>query len=66
MRPGDVIVFNSQEPHCLSSRCYESDNIYGMAIFMKAKVAGGNDNGKDLNPVQALLSKEYEEGKSYR
>ena len=61
MRPGDVLVFNSREPHCLSSRCHESDSIYGMAIFMKAMVAGGNDNSKTNTQVQDFLADEFED-----
>ena len=64
MRPGDVLVFNSREPHCLSSRSHESDSIYGMAIFMKAKVARGNNNGKPLTTVEICLAKKYEDSLS--
>ena len=64
MRPGDVLVFNSQEPHCLSSRSHESDSIYGVAIFMKAMVAGGNDNSKPNTQVQTYLAEKLERSQS--
>ena len=62
MRPGDTITFNSQELHCLSSRTQESDIIYGMAIYMKSKVAGGNDNSISNGAFVQCLSEEYGEG----
>ena len=62
MCPGDAITFNSQEPHCLSSRCHEPDIIYGMAIFMKSKVAGGNDNSIPNNAIEKYLAGKHESG----
>ena len=44
MRPGDVITFNAQEWHMCSSRANKSDTIYGLAIYLKSRTAGGNDN----------------------
>ena len=32
MCPGDLLVFNAQEAHCLSSRCNKNDTIYGVAM----------------------------------
>ena len=61
MRPGDAVVFNLQEPRCLSSRCNSSDSIYGIAIFTKSRVAGGNDNGLQTTDVQEFLSGKYED-----
>ena len=48
----------------LSSRLHELDSIYGIAIFMKAKVAGGNDDSKPLTAVEEYLAEKYEEGQS--
>ena len=64
MRPGDVLVFNSREPLCLSSRCHESDSIYGMAILMKVKVAGGNDNSELNTQTQEYLADNFRDSHS--
>jgi hypothetical protein len=28
LQPGDILMFNPQEPHCMSLRCKKDDNIY--------------------------------------
>ena len=62
MCPGDAIVFNAQELHCLSLRCKESDDIYGIGIYTKSMVVGGNDNIARVNVVDKYLSGLYENG----
>ena len=59
MCPGDVLVFNSQEPHCLSSRTNKDDVIYGLSIFLKSRVAGLNDDNIPLTNEQILLRDEF-------
>ena len=56
---GDVLMFNPIEPHCLSSRCNPEDEIVCMSLYLKAAVAGLNDNKKPLTPaeVKYLINK---------
>ncbi len=44
LQPGDTLMFNSQEPHCISSRCNKDDNIYCISSYLKTQVVGLNDN----------------------
>jgi hypothetical protein len=44
LRPGDTLMFNPQEPHCISSRCNKDDNIYCISSYLKTQVVGLNDN----------------------
>ena len=59
MCPGDVLVFNSQEPHCLSSRTNKDDVIYGLSIYIKSKNAGMNDDNIPLTGAQLVLKEEF-------
>jgi hypothetical protein len=49
---GDVLMFNPQEPHCLSSRCHIEHEIVCMSIYLKSSVVGLNDNKIELAPLQ--------------
>ena len=33
IRPGDVLFFNPQEPHCVSSCCDNADHIYCLSLY---------------------------------
>jgi hypothetical protein len=44
MKQGDVIIFNPQEPHAVSSRCEETDDILCLSLYLKSAVVGLNDN----------------------
>ena len=44
LRPGDFLLFNPQEPHCISSRCNEEDQLYFISSYLKTSVVGLNDN----------------------
>ena len=46
LRPGDFLLFNTQEPHSISSRCRKRDEIYCISSYLKTMVVGGNDNSK--------------------
>jgi hypothetical protein len=41
---GDILMFNSQEPHSISSRCNKNDNVYCISSYLKTQVMGLNDN----------------------
>ena len=38
LRSGDYLLFNAREPHCLSSRCREDDQIYSISCDLKTSV----------------------------
>jgi hypothetical protein len=40
----DTLMFNPQEPHCISSRCNKDDNVYCIPSYLKTQVVGLNDN----------------------
>jgi hypothetical protein len=44
LRPGDTLMFNPQEPHCISSCYNEDDNIYCTSSYLKTEVVGLNAN----------------------
>jgi len=48
LRPGDYLLFNPQEPHCISSRCKNDDEIYSMSSYLKTAVVGLNDNSNSI------------------
>ena len=48
LRPGDILMFNPQEPHCISSRCNEEDEIYCISYYLKTQVVGLNDNSNTV------------------
>ena len=57
MKPGDVIIFNPQEYHCVSSRSHEDDVILCVSVYLKSAIVGGHDNGQILSPkVKNVLS----------
>jgi hypothetical protein len=59
MKPGDSIIFNPQEPHAASSRCYESDEILCMSLYLKTTLVGLNDNSIPNTPQEMELIKKY-------
>ena len=48
LRPGDFLLFNPNEPHCVSSRCNREDDIYIISSYLKTAVVGLHDNS---NPI---------------
>ena len=59
IKPGDVLFFNPQEPHCVSSRCTHSDSIYCTSLYIKSANLGLNNNSLPLLPVETALLREY-------
>ena len=45
LRPGDIMMFNPQVYHCLSSCAKCNRDVFGCSMYLKTAVAGGNDNG---------------------
>ncbi len=40
----DFFLFNPQEPHCISSRCQNGDEIFSLSSYLKTAIVGLNDN----------------------
>jgi len=59
MRPGDFLLFNSQIPHCISTRCHLEHNIISISLYLKTMVVGGNNNSMQLTEVQQMLSNKF-------
>ena len=59
LRSGDIIIFNAQEPHAVSSRCRFDDNVFCVSMYLKTAVVGLNDNSIDLAPMQQSLSDNF-------
>ncbi len=48
LRPGDILMFNPQELHCITLRSNENDNIYCISSYLKTQVVGLNDNSNTV------------------
>jgi hypothetical protein len=59
MRPGDFLLFNSQLPHCISTRCRHSERIMCISMFLKTLVVGENNNSQPLTSTQHSMSELY-------
>ena len=55
MRPGDLIIFNPQEPHAISSQCDNKVDINSAAMYLKTAVVGLNDNNLPLSSLQQVI-----------
>ena len=60
LRPGDALIFNPREPHCLSSRCHVEDEVVCMSLYLKSAVVGLNDNSLPLTARQEELATLYD------
>ena len=52
LRPGDVLFFNPQEEHMVSSRCDNRDDIYCVSLYLKSDNMGLNYNSIELKPKE--------------
>lgn len=59
LRPGDFLLFNALIPHCISSRCRQSDEIMCVSMYLKTAVVGLNNNDLNLTSKQLVLMKRY-------
>ena len=59
LRPGDVLFFNPQEDHCVSSRCNNDDDIYCMSLYFKSNLIGKNNNSLPLTNEEEFLVEEF-------
>jgi hypothetical protein len=60
LRPGDVLIFNPEEPHGLSSRCNKSDELVCLSLYYKCAVAGLNNNKLGITRHESNLSDEFD------
>jgi ectoine hydroxylase-related dioxygenase (phytanoyl-CoA dioxygenase family) len=51
MRPGDVILFNSNVFHCLTGKteAYRDLRVYVTSFYLKTGHVSGNDNSGELS-----------------
>jgi hypothetical protein len=54
LRPGDFLIFNSLIPHCISSQCKQTDDVYIVAMYLKSSVVGLNNNQLPLDDKQTV------------
>ena len=59
LHPGDVLIINPLEPHSVSSRCYESHEVFCFSAYFKSSNVGLNDNKLELCPEEKTLAQEY-------
>ena len=57
--PGDIVIFNAQEPHAVSSQCRINDNVFCVSMYLKTSVVMLNDNSIELTPMQQSLLDNY-------
>jgi hypothetical protein len=48
LQPGDILMFNPQEPHCISWHYNKDDNIYCISSYLKTQVVGLNDSSNTV------------------
>jgi len=61
LRAGDILIFDPQEPHCISSRCKKDDKNYCISTYLKSANVGGNDNSRENSNVIDTLDLQYKE-----
>ncbi|MCK7495298.1 MAG: hypothetical protein MZW92_32575 [Comamonadaceae bacterium] len=54
LRPGDMLLFNPQYQHCLSSRTsfYENKDVFSLSLYLKSGVVGKNNNTLPLTDAE--------------
>jgi hypothetical protein len=60
LRPGDFLLINALEPHCLSSRCRDDYDLFAVSSYLKTAVVGGNDNSVPLSNEELNCKSFYE------
>lgn len=63
LRPGDILIFNPQEYHCISSRVSEEEDVYCCSLYLKSGVVGLNDNSIPLTQEQQKFADAYNKWK---
>jgi hypothetical protein len=60
LRPGDFLLINALEYHCLSSRCKDDYDLFAVSSYLKTAVVGGNDNSVPLSNEEMTCKSLYE------
>jgi hypothetical protein len=60
LKPGDFLLINALEYHCLSSRCNEASDIFCVSSYLKTAVVSGNDNSKLLTQKELECMSAYD------
>ncbi len=60
LRPGDFLLINALEYHCVSSRCRSDDDVFVLSCYLKTAVVGGNDNKRELNEKEMKSLQAYD------
>jgi hypothetical protein len=61
LRPGDFLLINALEYHCVSSRCNSEMDVFVLSCYLKTAVVGGNDNKRRLNDREEEGLRKYDE-----
>ena len=58
LRPGDVLIFNPQHPHCVSMKenIYKSEDAFLTSLYLKTNVVAGNNNSDPFSEREGELS----------
>ena len=60
IKPGDFLMINALEYHCVSSRCMEDVDVYCLSCYLKTAVVGGNDNKRVLTKEEEMCLMEFD------
>jgi hypothetical protein len=60
LKPGDFLLINALEYHCLSSRCDDAVDIFCVSSYLKTAVVSGNDNSKLLTHKELECMSAYD------
>lgn len=61
LKPGDFLLINALEYHCVSSRCNDEVDIFCISSYLKTAVVGGNDNKRALTENELDCMTAYDE-----
>jgi hypothetical protein len=61
LRPGDFLLVNALEYHCLSSRCNMDIDLFCVSSYLKTAIVSGNDNSKVLSEREALCLRDFDD-----
>ena len=61
LKPGDFLLVNALEYHCLSSRCKSDVDIFCLSSYLKTAVVGGHNNKRPLSKNEQECLKAFNE-----
>ena len=61
LKPGDFLLVNALEYHCLSSRCNSDHNLFCVSSYLKTAIVGGNDNKRQLSVQEVECMKAFDD-----